>query len=129
MNYQALLNCIRAQKCAGIRFEQSGRHSFRDRVTVYHDGKIFFERFCYGEAAGLVFTMWASGADEQGNIAWDYDACPNSHKTEAPKRLTGATETALLFDEKPCEWTRDALLKTDTANGYGFWQMLFKKRG
>ena len=96
MTFSELSRSVAAQKCVGIRYQQDGRHAFRDRVTVYYDGKVLFERFCYGESAGLVFTMWAEETAEDGTILWNYAACPNSHKTEAPKQLTGGDERALL---------------------------------
>ncbi|MEG0897863.1 MAG: hypothetical protein RSD23_03575 [Ruthenibacterium sp.] len=131
MTFSELAHCAAAQKYVGFRFQQDGRHAFRDRVTVYTDGKIFFERFCYGESAGLVFTLWADGADADGMILWNYAACPNSHKTEAPKKLTGGDETALFFDEKALPWSLDSALNSDKANGYhtrgGAFFRLFRK--
>ena len=127
MNLAQLTAAVSAQKCAGWRYQQSGRHPFRDRITVYADGKILFERFCYGEAAGKVFIMWGSGADENGALQWDYESCPNSHKTEAPKQLTDAAETALILDGKADAWTRTECLKTDPENGYTLFKKLFRK--
>ncbi|MEG0911812.1 MAG: hypothetical protein RSF70_09555 [Ruthenibacterium sp.] len=131
MNFTELMHSVSAQKCVGFRYQQDGRHAFRDRVSVYYDGKIFFERFCYGESAGLVFTMWADSAQADGTILWNYDACPNSHKTEAPKKLTGGDEKALLFDEKSTPWSLDQALKSDKPNGYharvGAFLGLFRK--
>lgn len=118
MTYSELIAAVKDANCAAFRYQQAGRHPFRDRITVYHDGRILFERFCYGESAGLVFTMWAQGAGEDGAIAWDYAACPNSHKTEAPARFTGGTQEALLLDDKAEPWERQACLKSDAANGY-----------
>lgn len=121
-----------AQRGVGLRYQQGGRRPFRDRVTVYYDGKMLFERFCYGEAAGKVFTMWANGQAEDGTLAWDYDACPNSAKTQAPKCLTGADTAGLYFDGKAEAWGPAVLLKHDRENGYsalrGLLGRLFGKR-
>ncbi len=127
MNLAQLTKAVAENKCAGWRYQQNGRHPFRDRFTVYTDGKILFERFCYGEAAGKVFTMWGNGADETGALRWDYDSCPNSHKTEAPKMLTDACETDLILDGKTDMWARTECLKTDPENGYTFFKKLFRK--
>ena len=125
MTFETCVQSVRAQRLAGIRYEKSGRHHFRDRVTVYRDGKLLFERFCYGEAAGLVFSMWGRGEGE--NAVWDYDSCGVSAKTQAPRALTGGDETALLFDGATWPWEAQTLLKTDPANGYGFFKTLFGK--
>lgn len=125
MTFEACVKSAKEQKLAGIRYEKSGRHHFRDRVTVYRDGKILFERFCYGEAAGLVFSMWGRGEGE--SAIWDYDSCAVSAKTEAPREITGGNETSLLFDGKQWTWGVEALLKTDSANGYGLFRTLFGK--
>ena len=126
MTFEACVKSVREQKLAGIRYERSGRHHYRDRVTVYHDGKLLFERFCYGEAAGLVFSMWGRGEGE--NALWDYDSCQVSAKTEAPRTLTGGDETSLEFDGRSAfRWDAADLLRTDAANGYGFFKTLFGK--
>lgn len=125
MTFEACVKSVREQKLAGVRYEKSGRHHYRDRVTVYRDGRILFERFCYGEAAGLVFSMWGRG--EGGSALWDYDACAVSAKTEAPRVLTGGSETSLVFDGKSWTWDVETLLKTDPAHGYGIFKMMFGK--
>ena len=99
MTFEACAKSAREQKLAGIRYEKSGRHHFRDRVTVYRDGKLLFERFCYGEAAGLVFSMKGRGEGE--NAVWDYDSCAVSAKTEAPKVLTAAARRRLCSTANP----------------------------
>ena len=125
MTFESCVKSARDQKLAGIRYEKSGRHHFRDRVTVYRDGRLLFERFCYGEAAGLVFSMWGRGEGEKA--VWDYDSCAVSAKTEAPVELTGGDETSLLFDGKSWTWDAAALLKADPENGYGRLRVLFGK--
>lgn len=119
------------EKLAGIRYQKNARAGFRDRITVYRDGKLLFERFCYGESAGFVFDMRGAGAGEDGILLWDYDACVNSHKHEAPVRLSGGDAHALLFDDRSAPWEEDARLKSDTAHGYnamgGIFGRLFGK--
>ena len=56
--------------CAALCYEREGNTKFRDRVTVFYDGKLVFERFCWGEAAGLVFAAWADGVGADGTIQW-----------------------------------------------------------
>ena len=58
MDFAPIIADVKAAKCAGFRYQRAGHQRYRDRVTVYRDGRLLFERFCYGEAAGqggLVF--------------------------------------------------------------------------
>ena len=59
MDFAPIIADVKAAKCAGFRYQRAGHQRYRDRVTVYRDGRLLFERFCYGEAAGLVFKLWA----------------------------------------------------------------------
>lgn len=127
MNLEKTLTEIRAAKCACFCYEQTGRPRFRDRVSIYHDGKLLFERFCYGEAAGKACEMWASGLNERNEVLWDYDSCAYSQKDEAPKKLTGAGSGGLVFDGKVAIWTCVEQKKKDPAHGYGFFAMLFRR--
>ena len=43
----------------GRRYEKELETHFRDCMLFYLDGRIRFERYCYGEAACLVFSVWA----------------------------------------------------------------------
>ena len=47
----------------GSRYEKELETHFRDCLLFYLDGRIRFERYCYGEAACLVFSAWAHGFD------------------------------------------------------------------
>lgn len=42
----------------GRRYEKELETHFRDCLLFYLDGRIRFERYCYGEAACLVFSVW-----------------------------------------------------------------------
>lgn len=120
MNFSAIVEEIRAAKCVGFRYQKAGHSRYRDRVTVYRDGRLLFERFCYGEAAGLVFSLWAEQADENGAPAWDFSGCNVSNaRDEAPRQLTGAGTGGLTFDGKPACWECVDRLKSDRPNGYG----------
>ena len=128
MKMDSITADLKAKKLAGRAYEKGGAPGkFRDRVTIYRDGKVLFERYCYGEAAGKVCALWAPQADSAGHIQWDYDACPYSGKTEAPKTLTGAGHGALVFDGKPVLWHPAADLAVDPANGYGRLKMFFAR--
>lgn len=92
MKFDKIQKQVRQQRCAGFSYAQEKPAAgFRDVVTVYCDGRLLFERFCAGEAAGRVCALWApGGADEAGRIQWDYSACAYSGAQQAPKVLTGA---------------------------------------
>lgn len=122
MDFTSIVSAVRADKLACRIFEREGHGKYRDRVRVYRDGRLLFERFCYGEAAGLVFSMW--GKAEQP-IDWQYDACAHSQKTEVPKALTDSVDGALLFDDKAALWKESEALKTNAANGYSLLAILF----
>ena len=65
----------------GRRYEKELETHFRDCLLFYLDGRIRFERYCYGEAACLVFSVWAHGFDADGNILWDHQQhfCGQKH--------------------------------------------------
>ena len=65
----------------GRRYEKELETHFRDCLLFYLDGRIRFERYCYGEAACLVFSVWAHGFDADGNILWDREPEFESQKT------------------------------------------------
>lgn len=120
MDFSQVISEIRDAKCVGFRYQRAGHTRYRDRVTVYYDGRILFERFCYGEAAGLVFSLWAESADASGAPQWDFSKCNvTSARDEAPHQLTGAGEGGLVFDGKPVCWECTERLRSDKANGYG----------
>ena len=133
MNPSNLFSEIANSKCAAFVFEKApgGASRFRDRVIFYYDGKVRFERYCMGEAAGKVCELTALSLEERGAIQWNYDDCSYSKKDEAPKVLTGAGRGGLVFDGKVSLWQKHSELKTDPDHGYGFFKMLrhrwFKK--
>lgn len=128
MIYDDILARAEAAGAAGLLYQVPRTLPFRDRVTFYRDGKILFERYCYGESAGLIFTMWGSGTPGSDDIAWDYDACANSKKTEAPKQLCGQNGTDIFFDGKlKTPWTLTETVKSSTG-GVGFLKKLFRKK-
>ena len=66
----------------------------------YLDGRIRFERYCYGEAACLVFSVWGHGIDADGKLLWDREPEFESQQTSLPRYLTDVQEDgkALQFD-------------------------------
>lgn len=121
MRFDGIIKQVRAQRCAGFSYVRGDAAArFRDVLTVYCDGRLLFERFCAGEAAGRVCALWArKGADGTGRILWEYDTCAYSGAAEAPKVLTGAGAGGLVFDGRPAAWALCEQRRTDAANGYG----------
>ena len=120
MNFESIIAEIRQTGCVGFRYQKEGHSKYRDRVTVYRDGRLLFERFCWGEAAGLVFKLWADSTDAEGAPAWsEAGCCVTGAAQEAPQKLTGGNDNGLYFDGKNALWECVEQLKTDKPNGYG----------
>ena len=82
------MDCQRRRFCrtrCGSRYEKELETHFRDCLLFYLDGRIRFERYCYGEAACLVFSAWAHGFDADGKILWDREPEFESQRTALPR--------------------------------------------
>ena len=99
MNPSNLFSEIRNSKCAAFVFEKSpgGANRFRDRVIFYYDGKVRFERYCMGEAAGKVCELTAESLDERGAIAW-------TAKRKKPQRYLPVRAAAALCLTAKCRF-------------------------
>ena len=103
MDFLAIAEDLKRKGQAGRRFEREGHGRFRDCLTVCRSGRFLFERFCYGEAAGLVCLVWGAGLGPDGAIDWE--ACPQSEAGELPLRLTAALpDGALEMDGQKKLW-------------------------
>ncbi len=89
-------------------------HRFRDRVTVYYDGMLLFERYCYGESAGLTGSCWATGLDEDGHPAWQNENVPKVVTDALPAQLESIDENLLRFVGSDDNWDCIEKLKKDT---------------
>lgn len=103
---------------------------YRDCLTFYLDGRVHFERYCYGEAAGLVFHQWASGLDDEGRLLWEGEPASPSLRQALPQRLTEVQEegAALRFDGERRRFLRAEELTCDRENGYGRWKLFWLRR-
>ena len=81
-----------AGTACGQRFEKELETHFRDCMLFYLDGRVRFERYCYGEAACLVFSVWGRGLDEDGSILWEKEPEFESQQTALPRVLTDVQE-------------------------------------
>lgn len=110
-----------AGSVCGRRYEKEMETHFRDCLLFYLDGRIRFERYCYGEAACLVFSVWAHGFDADGAILWDKEPEFESQRTALPRVLTDIQEsrTALQFDNLRKRYILTEEFATDKVNGYG----------
>ena len=108
MDFEAVLRQLKEQKIAALRFEREGHRQFRDCVLVGKNGRLVFQRFSWGEAAGRVFEMGAAVPAPGADSAWNLGATTNPGREEAPKRLTGFEDGALLFDGLPAKWPAEA---------------------
>lgn len=118
-----------AGSACGTVYERELQPEFQDRLFFYYDGKIRFERACYGEAAGRVFEVWASGIDEAGNINWIDKPKYDSFLAALPGTLTDIQESAnaLQFDGKFKRFVFVSDFKNDPEHGYSKLKMLFRK--
>lgn len=114
----------------GRRYEKELETHFRDCMLFYLDGRIRFERYCYGEAACLVFSVWASGLDGDGKILWEKEPEFESQQKAIPRRLTDVQEdgAALQFDGARRRYLLTEEFDTDKPNGYGKLKLLFLRR-
>lgn len=124
MEFEAVIGDIKKNKLAARCYQQEGHRKFRDRITIGINGKVFFERFNWGEAAGLVFSLW--GQAKGGAIVWQ--AAPTTGydgSADAPSLLNGVDGDGLLLDGKSIRWLPEQDLKTWPAGGLGRLKMLF----
>ena len=114
----------------GCLYEKEQERSFRDCLYFYIDGRILFERYCYGEAAGLVFSAWADGFDPDGAVQWGPEPSYEGHRAVLPKRLTDVQEEgrALQFDGLRHRYVRVQELESDREHGYIKWKLFWIKR-
>ena len=99
-NFEPIIQKIEEEKLAAWQYELEGHHHFRDVLTITKNRKACFERYCYGEAASHVCTMWADDLTPEGKIEWNYAACNYGGKEEAPVQLTKLEGEDLFFDGK-----------------------------
>ena len=102
----------------------------RVRALFYLDSRIRFERYCYGEAACLVFSVWAHGFDADGKILWDREPEFESQQKAIPRVLTDirAEDGALQFDGAFKHYVQTEEFAEDKANGYGKWKVFWLKK-
>ena len=119
-----------AGAACGCLYEKEQERSFRDCLYFYIDGRILFERYCYGESAGLVFSSWADGFDPDGAVQWGPEPSYEGHRAVLPKRLTDVQEDgrALQFDGLRRRYVRVQELESDREHGYSKWKLFWIKR-
>lgn len=127
MDFTPVIARLKQKKLAACRYEMEGHRKFRDCVTVCRNGKLLFERFNYGEAASLTFSMWAKGLNADGTIGWDYDSTKDKGRDEAPRLLTSVQNNAeeLIFDEGRYKWLPARDLRSMPSAGLGGFTMFF----
>ena len=96
----------------GRRYEKELETHFRDCVLFYLDGRIRFERYCYGEAACLVFSVWGHGIDADGKLLTDVQEDGKALQFDGARKRYILTEE---FDE-------------DKLNGYSKFKVFWMKR-
>lgn len=126
MVYIQYVDSLKKQKLAGITYEKSGHTRFRDCISIYRNGKVKFDRFCYGEAAGLVFSIWGTVTDD-GVISWTLSSASASAEKDLPHSITSFDSNKIFFDEKPIMWDNKKYLKSASEAGISKLSMIFSK--
>ena len=105
----------------GCRYEKELETHFRDCLLFYIDGRIRFERYCYGEAACLVFSLWANGLGRNRQILWVKEPEFEVDQKAIPRVITDVQEngTALQVDNQRKRYVKTEELDEDKPNGYG----------
>lgn len=114
----------------GCRYEKELETHFRDCLLFYIDGRIRFERYCYGEAACLVFSLWANGLDETGKILWVKEPEFEVDQKAIPRVITDIQEngTALQVDNQRKRYVKTEEFDEDKPNGYGRFKVFLLRR-
>ena len=87
-----------------------------------------FERYCYGEAAGLVFDCLASGIDEGGNILWMNEPDSQSRKDALPRVIEDFSDDAIKIAGDTKRYIKEKELQKDSAHGYSKFKLWLIKR-
>ena len=100
----------------GCRYEKELETHFRDCLLFYIDGRIRFERYCYGEAACLV--LWV----KEPEFEVDQKAIP--------RVITDVQEngTALQVDNQRKRYVKTEEFDEDKPNGYGRFKVFLLRR-
>lgn len=95
-------------------------------IKFYYDGRIRFEQHCYGEAASIVFGVWAERMDPDGTLHWVLPDRRKSYYDERylPKALTRVDEAGnLYFDDGIFPWKLADDFREDKNCGYPGWKV------
>ena len=121
---------IMTSSSVGFRFEREGRHHhYRDCIFAYYDGKFIFKRYCYGEAAGVVFDVKIKNIDDSGNIIY-VEPLPLGVKTaDLPQKITNINNIHSLEidNNKTYMWTAMGQIKSDKDYGYTRFKFYIKR--
>ena len=115
-------------KVAGMRYEKEGNQRFRDVLTICRNGRALFERYCYGEAAGLVCVLAGAVDAQSGEICWAPEGRANEAAlAEAPRVLTGVEDGKLRFDGGRFLWAPAGTVRAERRAGLSRPAVLFGK--
>ena len=109
-------------------YKKENQTKFRDELRIYIDGRVLFERYCYGEAAGLVFDCGASGIDQNGNILWVNEPDSESRKEALPRRIEDFQDDAIKIAGDTKRYLKERELQKDSAHGYSKFKLWLIKR-
>ncbi len=114
----------------GFRFEREGRHHhYRDCIFSYYDGNFIFKRYCYGEAAGVVFDVKIENIKDDGTIIYKKPLPLGVKEDDIPKKITNINNiNSLEIDGNTVYmWNVAANVHSDKDYGYGRMMFLIKR--
>lgn len=124
-----IINHITQLNAHSVRYQTPRRLHYRDRVTFNTDGTLFFERFNYGESAGLVFTLNGTFDTQSDTLNWDYASCSYCKESDVPHVISAFDENTICFDDKlRTPWELDNVDKSALKKTGGFFKKLFTRK-
>ena len=119
------ITALSGGKCCSV-YEKERETKYRDQLRFYIDSRVVFERYCYGEAAGLVAQVFGT-FEENGTLSWQNLENISVPGNPPPKTLTNCTDDLeiLEFDDQFKKYKRQGFLSSDSARGYGKLKLFF----
>ncbi len=112
MEYTTILEQMEQAKRACFQYVRQGNTRYRDVLSLSRNNTCYFERYCYGEAAGLVFKAEGTITNAAPmQLQWALEDELYSNKNDVPVCLTGMDDGTLFFDTKHEKWAFEKSFK------------------
>ena len=121
------IKALSGGNCATV-YKKENQTKFRDCLTIYIDGRALFQRYCYGEAAGLVFDCLANGISDSGEILWVNEPDSQSRKDALPRVIESFSDGEITISGDTKRYIKEKELQKDSAHGYSKFKLWLIKR-